>query len=459
MNLRELSSPRIALAFGCLLTVAGSAAGGEVDSARKLLRNEIGGWTLVPKVDIGMAGVFNVHPDGRPTSKRQGRMGGNSMSAMAQRRKAAICMASGRQYTPRHPKVDADPKKIELQFFPCSTFVIHFERAVEVADLQPSAVAAALAGFFDIHGPQVASSRVESLISEALSPIEVRADKAFFRGLAFAHPEGWTPEKFGQELYYRGEDKREIRIRARDLKAAEVEAGARVMLEEVLPERLLESARKLDEASRVLHLSRVQVRDGLSFGWADIVYKRVYERHDWILDFDAARLYTFRSKGKERDSQLFRSAISRILSTARRSEPDPRPKTPSIATRTSDLPAPTDFGLPGGSSSPFLETFEARALPQRVRLGESIELGMRYEIAGPENVEVEVRETRTLVFQGQVLPNYPVIDESSLAVGSHDTVLPERIPDFADPGRYELRCELCVAGECRTRVVEFEVVR
>ncbi|MCB1007670.1 MAG: hypothetical protein KDB94_02125 [Acidobacteria bacterium] len=426
---------------------------------KQRLRDEIATWSIVPKVDISVAGVFHVQPDGAPTDARQGKLkAGYGLSTAGRANQHRDCMTKGLQYSPYLGTFDLDRESVRIGLFACSEFVIHFGRQVRAADLEPAAVARALSGFFDIRGPNVSQGLVESAVEQALFPIVVEAERAFFQGLAFEHPPGWRAVKYGTELYYQAEGKREIRVRSRALEPAEVQGGAELLLEEVLPGRLLKSARRIDPDSRVTTIARTKYREPLAFGWADVHYEKTYERHDWVVDRDSARLYTFRSQGRESDRERLRSAIDTVLGTVRiaaaPAELGPRAATAAV----SGLPVPTDVALPGGSDGLSLAGLEAEADPMRVRRGETVELRVVYEIDGPDGTSAPVRETRALTFQGRLLPNYPVVEESELGPGRHVTVLPQRIPESAEAGRYECRSEVCVDSRCETRTTAFEVI-
>ena len=245
------------------------AAQGDPRAMKQRLRDEIATWSIVPKVDISVAGVFHVQPDGAPTDARQGKLkAGYGLSTAGRANQHRDCMTKGLQYSPYLGTFDLDRESVRIGLFACSEFVIHFGRQVRAADLEPAAVARALSGFFDIRGPNVSQGLVESAVEQALFPIVVEAERAFFQGLAFEHPPGWRAVKYGTELYYQAEGKREIRVRSRALEPAEVQGGAELLLEEVLPGRLLKSARRIDPDSRVTTIARTKYREPLAFGWA-----------------------------------------------------------------------------------------------------------------------------------------------------------------------------------------------
>lgn len=441
-----------------LVAPGGSRAGSSLKPAKKRLAKSIVQWSLIPKVHIGTKGVFSVYPDGRPTDARQGRV---KLGQSTVGRRAQACMERGRAYRPQRGYVDinVDDRSIQVGLYYCSWFKIHYGRHVTAADLEPSAVARALSGFFEISGPGVEGG-IESVLERALLPIELGNRRASFQGTAFSNPAGWEPELSDREIYYRQGRDRDIRVRSRELEPAEIRAGGTIMLQEELPRRLLESARQRDPGARVETLARAYEQAGFGMGWADVVYDGTYERHHWIFDEEGGRLYTLRAKGRPDDRRLFAGAMTEVVESV-------GPVASESALNAglggglagSDLPAPTDFRRPGPGGAPSLLDFRTAATPPQVRPGDTVELELSFEIGGSAGVEIAVRESRTLLFNDHVLPNYPVVEESRLVPGRYETVLPETIPELADTGRYELRSELCVGEDCQIRTAAFEVVR
>lgn len=434
-----------------------STADSDLRRAKKELRKSIATWTLVPKVDVGASGVFRVDSHGRPTDHRQGRVRYGAFGGGSAEEKSRACMSRGSPYRPkRNTDINLDKRSFRVRMFSCSFFVVHLDHALTPDDLEPTAVARALSGFFEISGPNLEPGGIESLLEEARLPIELDDAGTRYQDIAFSPPPGWRPELEDLELFYRHGGERNIRIRSRALEPAELRAGPLVMLQEALPTRLLESARELDPAARVETLARAYEQNGLSLGWADIVYRGTYERHHWVMDQENGRLYTLRAQGEPRDRTLFASVMTELIDSVGR----PTPAVPEPATgMTSDLPAPIDTGRPALEEATSLVSFAARVSPARVRPGETVELEMTFEIGAGEGVLAEVRESRTLTYAGRVLPNYPVVEETRLGPGTYETVLPQTIPDVAETGRYECASEVCVDDECRTETSVFEVVR
>jgi hypothetical protein len=370
-------------------------------------------------------------------------------------------MERGRPYRPKRSYVDinVDDQSIQVGLYFCSWFKIHYGRPVTAADLEPSAVARALSGFFEISGPGVEGG-IASVIEDAILPIELGDRRTQFQGIAFSNPPGWEPELGDREIHYRQGRDRDIRVRSRELEPAEIQAGPTIMLQEELPRRLLESARKRDPGVRVETLARVYEQAGFGLGWADVVYDGTYERHHWVFDEVGGRLYTLRAKGRPDHRALLGAAMTDLLDSVGPAEAE-LDATAGLGgdLAASSLPAPTDFGRPSLGKAPSLLDLQAAVVPRQVLPGDTVELKLSFEIGGSEGVEVGVRESRTLRYRGQILPNYPVVEESRLPPGRYETVLPETIPEFADAGQYELTSELCVADDCQTRTSTFEVVR
>lgn len=102
---------------------------------------------------------------------------------------------------------------------------------------------------------------------------------------------------------------------------------------------------------------------------------------------------------------------------------------------------------------------EVLAEPRSVRIGQSVALDLLYEIRANPGKEVEVRGIRSLSFQGQNLPKYPIVKVMRRKDGTYETRFSQRIPGAAQQGSYTYRGEVCVKGDCISRSTEFIVGR
>ncbi len=118
------------------------------------------------------------------------------------------------------------------------------------------------------------------------------------------------------------------------------------------------------------------------------------------------------------------------------------------------LPLPSPVAAAG---RPTLLALEATTSPATLRIGQTVELHLEYEVGGPPAAPTMVRETRTLSFAGAVLPGYPASQETLREPGVHATSLPQSIPAGAATGTYEYRGEVCLGADCISRTVTLEV--
>ena len=102
---------------------------------------------------------------------------------------------------------------------------------------------------------------------------------------------------------------------------------------------------------------------------------------------------------------------------------------------------------------------EALANPASVKIGQNVALDLIYEVRANPGEAVEVREIRSLSFQGKYLPTFPAEKTKQRKNGSFESRTSQRIPRAAKPGRYTYRGQVCVKGDCISRTTEFTVVR
>ncbi len=110
-------------------------------------------------------------------------------------------------------------------------------------------------------------------------------------------------------------------------------------------------------------------------------------------------------------------------------------------------------------TTPTIAALSVEAAPSHVLPGEEVELALQFEVSAPQDATVNVRERRTLSFNGKVLPSYPVESAKVRGGGSFATSVSQTIPAGASEGVYEYRGEVCVLADCIDKRTRFEVLR
>ena len=93
--------------------------------------------------------------------------------------------------------------------------------------------------------------------------------------------------------------------------------------------------------------------------------------------------------------------------------------------------------------------------PSIVNLGENASLNLSFDIIS-QSPQL-VNETRTLKFNGQLLPGFPKEHSQMRDPGNHVSRYNQPIPTSANTGKYSYKGEVCVEGECTSRIVVFSV--
>ncbi len=106
----------------------------------------------------------------------------------------------------------------------------------------------------------------------------------------------------------------------------------------------------------------------------------------------------------------------------------------------------------------YLNSLTVRAEPSKVRKGETVRLIVEYKLDGSIVGPIEAEESRVLRFQQTRLPGYPVVKTFSRELGTIESVYRQKIPVSAASGTYEFKGEVCVNGECISRIARFIVV-
>jgi hypothetical protein len=114
-----------------------------------------------------------------------------------------------------------------------------------------------------------------------------------------------------------------------------------------------------------------------------------------------------------------------------------------------DAPAPM-------ATAPTVVSLRARSEPSSARAGEEVALVLEYEVAAPSG-PVTATETRSLSLDGRMMPTYPVSERVERRGGVFVSTYRQPLPRTAAPGTYAFEGEVCVAGDCISRTVTFEV--
>lgn len=104
-----------------------------------------------------------------------------------------------------------------------------------------------------------------------------------------------------------------------------------------------------------------------------------------------------------------------------------------------------------------VEMVGARAQPGTVQRGGSVDLKATYAIMAPNPQEqVQVTETRTILFSGQKLTQFGPRNVTKNP-GTYTTSAPMSVPQNATPGNYELVVTVSAAGQSKQEKTQFTV--
>jgi len=109
--------------------------------------------------------------------------------------------------------------------------------------------------------------------------------------------------------------------------------------------------------------------------------------------------------------------------------------------------------------SPSVAQLKAIAEPAQVKNSEILNLTLDYTVDTAGHDSVPVIETRTLILDGTVLPNYPKTDNLSRSSGHYTTSFKQIIPPRAKTGNYIFKGEVCVEDGCISKISRFQVVK
>ena len=113
---------------------------------------------------------------------------------------------------------------------------------------------------------------------------------------------------------------------------------------------------------------------------------------------------------------------------------------------------------PRRSDRPTIASLRVWADPEVAQLGNAVELMLEYVVHSPGNKN-ETVENRLLTFDGATLPTYPVVDYLMRDDGQYTSSYRQPLPTGASPGTYTFKGEVCVANDCISRTIDFQIVR
>ncbi len=209
-------------------------------------------------------------------------------------------------------------------------------------------------------------------------------------------------------------------------------------------------------------------RNGINFicdvEGADKAYLIIINHRPWTLLFGSRNMGEKVQRDAMKDKRITVDWINRNLTLHTVEWLDGLPEVPA-----DDLALPEPAAQPtltpvpvGGSgfstaSAPAIGWLNIQASPAVVRQNQTLNLRLEYSLEGVKQKSVQVVESRTLLFNGRVLPGYPKTTTSSRKAGQFSTDFQQRIPPQAKTGSYLYRGEVCVADDCVSRSKKFTV--
>lgn len=109
-------------------------------------------------------------------------------------------------------------------------------------------------------------------------------------------------------------------------------------------------------------------------------------------------------------------------------------------------------------AKPTVPKLNVAAVPNRLRIGDTVQLQLDFQVSGAGSQPVQVSEERTLYFNGRILPSYPKKSEAQRVSGDYKTATQQVIPNGAQPGDYEFKGEVCVLSGCISSKTTFSVL-
>lgn len=137
---------------------------------------------------------------------------------------------------------------------------------------------------------------------------------------------------------------------------------------------------------------------------------------------------------------------------------------PEVADTKIDLPIPTQQPTltstsKSNASAPTIGQLNVLAHPPKLRNNEVLNLIFDYTVESTGQATVLVTETRTLLLNGKVLPNYPTTSDVMRESGQHTTGHEQTIPPRAKSGTYTFTGKACIDDRCASDSNTFQVLQ
>ncbi len=196
------------------------------------------------------------------------------------------------------------------------------------------------------------------------------------------------------------------------------------------------------------------------------VYLTIINHRPWTLLFGQRNTGKSVSRDKLKDDRITVAWIERNLTYHTVEFVKDMPKV-SYTNITMPKPqqqpvlTPVKTGSSGMSAgvSPSISHLNIKANPVQVRNNDVLNLLLDYTIDAADQDSVAVIETRTLLLDGKVLPNYPKTNSMSRSSGHYTTNFEQTIPPRARSGNYIYKGEVCVEDGCISKNSKFQVVK
>jgi hypothetical protein len=137
---------------------------------------------------------------------------------------------------------------------------------------------------------------------------------------------------------------------------------------------------------------------------------------------------------------------------------------PEVADTKIELPIPTQQPTLTSTANikiaaPAIGQLNILAHPPKLRNGEVLNLIFDYTVESTGQATVLVTETRTLLLNGKVLPNYPTTSDVMRESGRYTTGFEQTIPSRAKSGTYTFTGKACIDDRCASDSNTFQVMQ
>ncbi len=119
---------------------------------------------------------------------------------------------------------------------------------------------------------------------------------------------------------------------------------------------------------------------------------------------------------------------------------------------------PTLTAVKNTASEPFVSQLSIQVSPAQVRQQQQLQLVLNYSVDSSGQGSATVIETRTLLFNNSILPNYPKTTTISRNSARHSSTFKLTVPARAKAGNYLFQGKVCIAGNCVSSSKPFQVL-